>query len=363
MKIKESGIDLVMFLIVILLVCTGIIMIYSSSFYTALDMTNKSGFFLQKQLISLGLGFASMMFFSQISYWKLRKLAVPIFVIVLILLVVVLFFPPKNGSRRWISVGPFKSIQPSEFAKISVILLFASLFTARQETIQKFSSAFLPFIGILAVVNYLILKEPDFGTASVITLIGFFLIYLANSSFAQMLLVISTFCAGAVLVVMNSAYKMKRVIAWLDPFSDASGSGYHAIQSQTAVGSGGFFGVGLAQSKQKFNFLPEQYTDFIFAIICEELGFIGAFIVILLFISLLWRGVVIARRAPDLFGFLLASGIVFYVTVQAFSNISVVLGIFPVTGIPLPFISFGGTSLIITMTSMGVLLNISRYTR
>jgi len=362
LKIKETGFDLVLFLIIILLVCTGIIMIYSSSYYTALDMTNKSGFFLQKQLKSLGLGFAVMLFVSQISYWKLRKIAVPLFVVVLILLVVVLFCPPINGGRRWIDLG-FYSLQPSEMAKLSVIITFSTLMAARQDRMQSFSNGVLPFISILLVLNLLILKEPDLGTTAVVTLIGFFLMYIANANFGQLLLVIATFTAGAFLVIINSPYKMQRVIAWWDPYKDASGSGYHILQSLVAVGSGGFFGVGLAQSKQKFSFLPEQYTDFIFAIICEELGFIGALFVISLFIGLLWRGIMIARRAPDLFGFLMASGIVFYVSVQAFSNISVVLNVFPVTGIPLPFISYGGTSLLITLTSMGILLNISRYSR
>ena len=363
MKIKEVGFDLVLFLIIILLVCTGIVMIYSSSYYTALDMTKKSGFFLQKQLISLAVGFGVMLFVSQISYWKLRRMAVPFFIIVLILLVAVLFFPPKNGSRRWIDiVGPF-NIQPSEFAKISVILLFSTLLAARQDTVQNFSSGVLPFISILLVVNFLILKEPDFGTASVVTLNGFFLMYISNASLAHLLLIIITFIGGASLVVINSFYKLQRIITWLDPYKDASGSGYHIIQSLVAIGSGGFWGVGLAQSKQKFAYLPEQYTDFIFSIVCEELGFLGALFVLSLFMALLWRGIFIARRAPDLFGFLLASGIVFYITVQAFSNISVVLNIFPVTGIPLPFISYGGSSLLITLTSMGILLNISRYSK
>ncbi|MEZ7890232.1 MAG: putative lipid II flippase FtsW [Candidatus Wallbacteria bacterium] len=362
MKIKEIGFDLFLFLIIIMLVCTGIVMIYSSSYYTALDMTQKSGFFLKKQLIALVIGFASMMILSQIDYWKLKKIVTPMTVVVLFLLAIVLLFPAKNGGRRWINIGPM-TMQPAEFAKLNIILLFSTMLSSRQDKIQTFSNGIMPFIGILTVYNLLILKEPDFGTTSVLTLIGFFLMYIANANFGQLLLVVSTAMAGAFFVIINSFYKLQRVIAWWDPFKDAAGKGYHIIQSLIAIGSGGFFGVGLAQSKQKFNFLPEQYTDFIFAIICEELGMLGALLLLTLFLALLWRGIIIACRAPDLFGFLLASSIVFYISVQAFSNIAVVLNILPVTGIPLPFISFGGSSLLITMSSMGILLNISRYSR
>lgn len=362
MKIKEAGFDLVLFIIIMLLVCTGIIMVYSSSHYKALDLTNKSGFFLQKQLVSLAIGFAVMMFFSQVSYWKLNRFIYPVSAVVLLLLVAVLFCPPINGGRRWIDLG-FYNLQPSELAKLTIIILFSAMLVKRQEVIQRFSSGILPFMLILLVVDFLILKEPDLGTTSVITLIGFFLMYIANANFAQLSLIVATFTAGAFFVIIHSPYKLARVVVWLDPFKDPDGAGYHIIQSLIAVGSGGFWGLGLAQSKQKFNFLPEQYTDFIFAIVCEELGMIGGLFIIGLFLALMWRGITIARRAPDLFGFLLASGIVFYITAQAFSNISVVLNIFPVTGIPLPFISYGGTSLLITLTSMGILLNISRYSR
>lgn len=362
MKIKEAGFDLALFLIIVLLACTGIIMIYSSSYFTALDMTNKSGFFLRKQLLALGAGFTAMLVLSQISYWKLKKITIPFFACVILLLVVVLVLPPIKGSSRWINIGIF-GVQPSEFAKLSVIILFARMISARQEKINNFSSGILPFIALLISLNLLVLKQPDLGTASMITMIAFFMIYIGGANFGQLALVVSTFAGGAFLVIINSLYKMKRVTAWLDPFKDASGTGYHIIQSLIAIGSGGFTGLGLAQSKQKFSSLPEQYTDFIFAIICEELGFLGAVTVLFLFMALLWRGVYIARRAPDLFGFLLASGITFYVFVQALINISVVLNIVPVTGVPLPFISYGGCSLLVTLSSMGILLNISRYSR
>lgn len=362
MKIKEAGFDLALFLIVVLLVCTGIVMIYSSSYFTALDMTKKSGFFLQKQLLALGIGFAMMLVFSQISYWKLKKVALPFFICVIALLLVVLVLPPIKGSSRWINIGIF-GLQPSEFAKLSIIILFSAMIAGRQAKIDNFSSGILPFIALLLPVNLLVLKQPDLGTASMLTAIAFFLIYIGGANFGQLALVIATFAGGAFLVIINSLYKMKRVVAWMDPFKDASGSGYHIIQSLIAIGSGGFTGLGLAQSKQKFSSLPEQYTDFIFAIICEELGFLGALFVILLFIALLWRGIYIARRAPDLFGFLMASGITFYVFVQALINISVVLNVVPVTGVPLPFISYGGCSLLVTLSSMGILLNISRYSR
>ncbi len=362
MKIKEVGFDLTLFLIIVLLACLGIIMIYSSSYFTALDMTKKSGFFLQKQLLALGIGFAMMLIFSQISYWKLKKIAIPFFIGVVLFLMIVLLLPPIKGSSRWINIGIF-GLQPSEFAKLSIIILFSSMISARQEKMSGFSSGILPFISILIPVNFLILKQPDLGTASMLTIIAFFLIYAGGASFGQLALVAATFTGGAFIVIINSLYKMKRVIAWLDPFKDASGAGYHIIQSLIAIGSGGITGLGLAQSRQKFSSLPEQYTDFIFAIICEELGFLGAITVIFLFMALLWRGIYIARRAPDLFGFLLAGGITFYVFVQASINISVVLNIVPVTGVPLPFISYGGCSLLVTLSSMGILLNVSRYSR
>ncbi len=362
MKIKEAGFDLALFLIIVLLACTGIIMIYSSSYFTALDMTNKSGFFLQKQLLALGAGFAAMLIFSQIGYWKLKKVAIPFFICVVVLLVIVLVLPPIKGSTRWINIGIF-GVQPSEFAKLSIVILFAKMVSACQEKMKNFSSGILPFLVMLILLNLLVLKQPDLGTASMITMIAFFMIYVGGANFGQLALVVATFAGGTFLVIINSLYKMKRVVAWLDPFKDASGAGYHIIQSLIAIGSGGLSGLGLAQSKQKFSSLPEQYTDFIFAIICEELGFFGAVTVLILFMGLLWRGVYVARKAPDLFGFLLAAGITFYVFVQALTNISVVLNIVPVTGVPLPFISYGGSSILVTLSSMGILLNISRYTR
>jgi len=362
LKIKEVGFDLTLFLIIILLVCTGLVMIYSSSYYTALDMTRKSGFFLQKQLIATGVGFTVMLILSQVSYWNLKKISLPFLILVIILLIVVFLFPPINGSRRWINIGIF-GLQPSEFAKLSIIILFSKMLSNRQETVGYFSSGILPFISILLLINAMVLKQPDLGTSTMITLISFFLMYVGGANFGQLALVIATFLGGAFMVIINSLYKLKRIVTWMDPFKDPTGAGYHIIQSLIAIGSGGFFGMGLAQSKQKFSSLPEQYTDFIFAIICEELGFLGALFVMLLFVALLWRGVFIARRAPDLFGFLLASGIIFYIFVQALINMSVVLNIFPVTGVPLPFISYGGCSLLVTLSAMGILLNISRYSR
>lgn len=366
-KIYVGNFDYTVFFTVILLVLFGIIMIFSASSYVASTRSeyNYDMFlFLKKQTFAVLLGFFAMFFMMNFNYRHLQKLALPLYLLANGLLIFVfLFGVVKKGAKRWINLPLVGSFQPSELAKVAIIL-FISYIIANNKNILKtmFGHVFCAFfVGITVIL----IAVGNLSTAIIVTLIGCGIIFIA-SPYTAIFITLGLCGAGALvsyIAFFAKDFRGARFAAWLDPFSDPTNTGYQIIQSLYAVASGGMFGLGLGQSRQKLGFIPEAHNDIIFSIICEELGFFGATIILILFTILIWRGIKIAVNATDLFGTLVAAGIVIMIASQVIINIAVVTNSIPNTGVPLPFISYGGTSVAIVMMLMGILLNISKYSK
>ncbi|MBO8128611.1 MAG: stage V sporulation protein E [Peptococcaceae bacterium] len=355
--------DFLLFITVLVLLSIGLVMILSASEYSTMVYYGDSFYFFKRQLVWALIGLTLMFVTMNIEYWKWQRYAIYLLGLALVLLVVVLIpgiGVESHGARRWIGLGPL-TFQPSELIKLCLIIFLAFGLARNRHHIHNFRKGILPFLVFLAVAAGLILMQPDLGTA--VTLAGtvFIMLFVAGARLSTMVGLGITGLGLVAAAIVMAPYRMQRFLAFLDPWKDPQDTGFHIIQSLYALGSGGLFGVGLGQGKQKYLYLPEQHTDFIFAVIGEELGFIGASFVMLLFIFLIWRGLRIAVMAPDPFASLLATGITSGIGLQSIINIGVVTGSMPVTGITLPFISFGGTSLIFTLIGVGILLNISRY--
>jgi cell division protein FtsW len=363
MSEKKKSPDFVLFITVITLLSIGVIMIFSASEYKTLVEYNDSFYYFKKQLMWSLLGLLAMFIMMNFDYRQLRLYILPFLVVSFILLVLVLV--PSigleiNGARRWIG-GPIP-FAPAEFVKLCIIIFTAYGLSRERENIKRFTSGVLPYLAVMVLAAGLILMQPDLGTALSLAGIVFVMIFAAGAKLSHLGGIALAGVVAVVCAIIKEPYRLQRFIAFLNPWADPQGAGFHIIQGLYAIGSGGLFGLGLGQSKQKFLYLPENHTDFIFAIIGEEMGFIGASLVIMLFVLFIWRGMKIAVTSQDPFASLLATGITAWVGVQASINIGVVTGSLPVTGIPLPFISFGGTSLLFTMAAVGILLNISRFT-
>ncbi|GAB6100371.1 stage V sporulation protein E [Halanaerocella petrolearia] len=356
----ENNPDYITFLVVVLLMGISVTMVFSATSITAYVKYDDSFHFLKRQFTWAVLGIITMIIVSNIDYHRYLSWTYYILLGSIILLVLVLFIGPEiNGSRRWINIGI--AVQPSEFAKLSMVIFTARYIYFAGDRIKKFITGLLPVLAVLGVVFLLILAEPDLGTAGTIALTVVIMLIAAG---ARMLHLGSLFASGLpafVYALMAEPYRRKRVFAFLNPWQDPKGTGFHIIQSLYALGSGGLFGVGLGRSRQKFFYLPEPGTDFIFAVVGEELGFLGSLIILFLYGLLALRGLQIAMRAPDLFGSMLAVGVTTWIVLQAIINIGVVTGSMPVTGITLPFISYGGTSLVVMSVAIGILLNVSRF--
>lgn len=268
----------------------------------------------------------------------------------------------RGGARSWIGIGAF-SIQPSEFMKMGLIIYLAAYLSHHQKQMKSFLKGFLPPILLVMVAFGCIMLQPDLGTGMVLVATCMLMIYVNGAKLNHFIAMLSVGLAGFIGLIASAPYRIKRITAFLNPWEDPLGDGFQIIQSLYAIGPGGLLGVGLGKSLQKYFYLPEPQTDFIFAILGEELGFIGGVIMLVLFALLFWRGTYIALLAPDQFSRLLALGIVFMLTIQVMINVSVVIGLIPVTGITLPFLSYGGSSLTLTLISVGILLNISKYTQ
>ncbi len=348
----------------LVLLCIGIIMVFSSSTVQAYYFHKDSLYFLKKQLIWAFLGFVAMIFFMNYDYWNLKKHEKTIVFLMFVLLVIVLIPGigiKVNDARRWIGIGSL-TVQPSELAKIGMIIYLSCGLERKQDKIKNFFTGILPFLIVMSAVCGLILVEPHLSATVLIGLVTIVLLFVAGGKITHLLLLGFVGLGAVVMLTFTEGYRLKRYTSFLNPWADAQKGGYHIIQSLYALASGGLIGVGLGKSRQKFFYLPEPQTDFIFAIIAEELGFIGAVFIMALFIFLIWRCYKTALMAPDLFGKFLAAGLTTLIALQFLINIAVVTGSMPVTGMPLPFISYGGSSLIITMIQVGILLNISRYT-
>ncbi|HZG70268.1 MAG TPA: stage V sporulation protein E [Chondromyces sp.] len=365
MPSKKTTPDFILIALILSLLATGLIMVYSASAIWANYKFEDSFFFAKRQLLFAGVGVAAMFFIMNLEYWTWRSLAKTILITCFVLLILVLIpgvGMVRNGSQSWIGVGAF-SIQPSEFMKLAMIVFLAKYLSERQKFITSFKQGLLPTLSLVFLAFGLIMLQPDLGTGTVMVGTCIVMIFIAGARVSHFAALGLVGVAGFVVLVLSAPYRIKRITSFLDPWSDPLGSGFQIIQSLYAIGPGGLFGLGLGESRQKFFYLPEPQTDFIFAILAEELGFIGGSFVLLLFALLLWRGIRIALGAPDLYGSFLAVGIISMVAIQVMINIGVVTGLMPVTGITLPFLSYGGSSLTLMLMAMGVLLNISRYSR
>lgn len=363
MAVRPKSLDFILFFTVIALLSFGVIMVYSSSAVSAYVNFNDSYYFFKRQIIWVTLGIIAMLFTLNIDYHVWRKLAMPILIVTLVLLVLVLIpglGKVVNGARRWLGFGSLY-LQPSEIAKLSMVLFCSASLARHQEKITSFVKGLVPQLIILLLVFGLILKEPDLGTALAIGGTIFVLLFTAGAKLSHLASLGCIGIVGIIAAIILEPYRLKRLLAFSNPWADPLDTGYHIIQSLYALGSGGLFGVGLGRSREKFLYLPEPHTDFIFAILGEELGFIGTITVILLFFLFAWRGFKVAIAAPDIYGSILAAGLTTMIVLQALMNVAVVTASMPVTGIPLPFISFGGSALIFTLAGVGILLNISRY--
>ena len=354
--------DKLLFLAILLLTCTSVVMVYSASAVLAMDQFDQPYFFLFRQAVWIVVGMGLLLVASQVDYRRLRLSVVTwtVLAVTVAALVAVLFSQPINGTRRWLGIAGL-GVQPSEFAKLAAILFAAAILERRMHRINDIGFSLPPIAVMTGVFSVLILLEPDFGTALVLMLIVGAMVFAAGLSY-QYLFGVAVALLPLLYVVLTSAeYRRRRMLAFLNPWDDPLGDGFQLIQAQIAVGTGGVFGQGLMAGVQKLFYLPYPHTDFIYAVIAEETGLIGASIILLCFCVIAWRGFRVAALAPDRFGALLAVGLTTMVALQAFVNISVVLGLVPTKGIPLPLVSAGGSSLLVSLAGMGILLNISQH--
>jgi cell division protein FtsW len=362
---KKLASDKVLFTVVVLLVGFGLVMVYSASSAVARGQVGEDSPvgnpFLVKQSVAAGIGLVAMLVAMHVDYRRLKEPAViyALLGVVVVLLGAVLFQPVLNGTRRWFFVGPL-SIQPSEIAKLVLIPYVAYQIDRKQGEVNR-PELLLPVVVAVALVAGLILMQPDYGTAVLLLGTALMMVFLAGLSWRYLAFGGAVLAPVLAVLVWSEGYRRARLFAFLDPEADPLGAGYQVLQSLIAVGTGGVFGVGLGNSGQKQFFLPHPHSDFIYAIVAEELGMVGALAVVALFLVLLWRGVRAGLHAPDLFGRYLAFGLTSVLVMQALINVSVAIALLPTKGIPLPFLSYGGSSLVVSMTAAGMLLNLSEH--
>jgi len=365
-RMAERGgkVDRVLLTTVVVLLGIGLLMIASAGVLYGRTRFDDAYYFFKQQLFGLSVGMIFLFLCSYIDYRVWKRFVTPIFILALILLILVFvpgFGTSVYGASRWIELGPI-SFQPSEVMKLAMILYLSAWLSGKgKKRTADFIEGFVPFLAILSLVGFLIIKQPDTGTLGLIFLTSLSIFFASGANIRH---IFSLFFAGlfALFVLIKMApYRMQRFLVFMNPEHDPQGFGYQMTQALLAIGSGGFFGLGLGQSRQKFNYLPEPVTDSIFAVLGEEMGFFGASIIVILFLLFAWRGLHIASSAPDAFGKLMAVGIVSWVIFQALINMCAISGLIPLTGIPLPFISYGGTSLAVLLAAIGILLNISKH--
>ncbi|MBT3184857.1 MAG: putative lipid II flippase FtsW [Nitrospina sp.] len=349
---------------VAVLVLVGIVMVFSSSAVYALEKYNDSYYFLKRQAVWCLLGTGVLLVVKRMDYRKLQQHTYPIMLATFLLLLAVMFpqvSKEVGGARRWLTLGGF-SFQPSELAKFTLVLFIAKSLVKRADKLRDFAYGYLPNLVVLGFFFIPILFQPDFGTAVIICMVTFTMLFVAGLRKKFLFLSVLALIPFIASAILSAEYRTRRIIAFLDPWQDPSNAGFQAIQSFYAFGRGGYWGTGLGASHQKLFYLPEAHTDFIFSVIGEELGFLGTTAIVLLFSILIWRGFVTACRAKDPFGTHLATGLTLLIGFQAFINLGVTVGLLPTKGLTLPFISMGGSSMLITMLSVGILLNISEQT-
>ncbi|MBX6351555.1 MAG: putative lipid II flippase FtsW [Clostridia bacterium] len=346
------------------LLAFGLVMVFSASSVVAQDATGDPAYYFKRQLAWAGLGLVGLVIGAVLPYSLWRRHAPWIFLFTLGLLALVLtpVGITSHGASRWLGVGSL-AFQPSELAKLATVIFYARWLTSDPRRLRSLWTGIVPFLIILGVVTGLVILEPDLGTAAAIAGTSVAMLFMAGVPILHLLLLGLVLAPAALWAIFAEPYRRERFFAFLDPFRDPLGSGYHIIQALYALGSGGLFGVGLGSSILKRYYLPERHTDFIFAIVGEELGFLGGVFVIALFAVIAWRGYRIAALAPEPFGALLAAGITTMIVLQAVVNMGVVMSVLPITGITLPLVSFGGSSLVFTLSGIGILVNVSRYAR
>lgn len=356
--------DYFLSLAVFALIIFGLIMIYSVSKYLSLQVTNGTSdkYYLTQQLISLGVGVVAWLIFQNIDYRVWQKYSGAMLIITIVLLIAVFLFGHSNtgGAQRWINLFGFR-FQPAEIVKLTFIIYLSGWFASKAEDLKNVNKSFWLFVVVIGIISFFLLEQKDLGTLSVIIGIAAGIYFAAGAS------LLNLGAAGVLgsflfwLAIRKEAYRMDRILAFLHPDNGTLSASYHIRNALIAIGSGGLWGLGFGQSRQKYLYLPEAHTDSIFAIICEELGFIRASLIVVAFVFVAIRGFKIAKEAPDMFGRLLATGIIVWLVFQAFVNIAAMLSLIPLTGVPLPFISYGGTNLVVSLAAVGILLNISRH--
>ncbi len=346
--------------VVVVLVVIGLGATQSASSAIAIDWTEDRFYFFRRQLMGVGVGILALLMTSRLRYTVYRKLAIPAFLGTLALLVAVLAAGvTRGGATRWLSIGGFM-FQPSELAKITVVFILAYILERKHKLLIRFSHLIVPLIATVGVLGVLIIRQPDLGTLIVIGAAAMAVVMASDTPFRYIALLLVAAILLTTFLAFDEGYRVSRIVGFLDPYADAQGKGYQVIQGYHALGNGGIFGVGLGASRARWFYLPNAHTDFIFAIIGEETGLIGGLTIIGLFVVLALAGWVVAARAPDRFGRMLATGLTVWISLQALINIGGVLGVMPITGIALPFVSFGSTALIVAMAAVGILVNISQ---
>jgi len=361
--LRKSQYDHLLLFITLVLTGIGVVMVYSSSAIIAFEGNNDSLYFFKKQLLFVCFGLISMIIIMHFDYHHLRKLTIPFLFLSLLMLIAVLIpgiGVEKNGARRWLNIKGF-IFQPSEFAKFSLILYTAYSISKRKEKLCDFFNGVLPLLLIVGTFCGLLMLQPDLGTVITLASASILLLFVGGVRLQHLIALVLASLPFLYLSISGVSYRMKRIFAYLDPWNDPLDSGYQIIQSFLAFGRGGIWGIGLGEGKEKLFYLPWPHTDFILSIIGEELGLIGVSTVITLFFLLTWRGIRISVNSKDLFGMFLSLGITLLIGLQSIINIGVALGLFPTKGLPLPFISYGGSSVVLSLFSIGVLLNISDH--
>lgn len=364
-KTKRAGVDISFFTLVMILLTIGVTMVLSASFARAYfdpgGVTGgKPAYYFVRQFIFAALGVAAMIVCSRLPIGFYKRFSVPLLIAAVVLLALVpIIGTDANGAKRWIGLGAF-TVQPSEIAKIGIILSFASMICARRGRMKSFRYGILPFAAILIAIVGLLVMEPHFSASIIIVAIGGVMLFLGGARLVWFIAAAVASGGGIAVLLTLFPYASTRITTWRDPFASTSDEGYQIVQSLYSIGSGGLTGLGLGQSRQKYLYLPEEHNDFIFSVVCEELGFIGALFILTLFALLIIRGYWIALHSADRYSFLVAAGITTLLAVQVILNVAVVTNLVPCTGISLPFFSYGGTALLMQMAEMGIVLSISR---
>lgn len=355
--------DYTLAFLVYLLVLIGAVMVFSASVVISYQVSGGSTFYFTRQLLSIGGGTIIFLVASRINYNFWKKIA-PYFFALNILLLILVFVPGiglgHGGANRWINLGIF-TFQPTETLKLSTIIFLAYFFDKIGKDIKGLLTGFAPFLFVLGIISALVMKQPDMGTFIVTAMIAVGMFFVAGANMAHVASLAVAGAGGLGLLIKSAPYRIARFMVFLNPSADAGGNGYHINQALLAIGTGGLFGLGFGQSRQKYQYLPEATTDSIFAVMTEELGFIFSSIVVLLFVGLSYRVFKLAKSAPDTFSRLLATGVGIWVLAQTFLNVAAMMSLVPLTGVPLPFISYGGSSIMFLLLAFGILINISRY--